>query len=339
VRFLNWLYDKWVTFAYTNWLRPRARQGARLLRNGTRSHGRIVGIRVRTTGDSDSHTTRYEFAVDVTPAAGGPFRAGIRQRLQHGDRVRLGQQVPVRHDEKRRRAIIDWAEMLRGWGLDSADVHEMGWKPLGKPPEEGIDDNTLPKLKGERADARIVSVTRMEGLFGTSQNFHIELDAGGRQLLAKREYVPIYARHLLEPDLPLPVAIHGDRVHVDWPAAAEARPGSTAPPADVAATPEEPVQAVTTTATDAPSVEEAVAAAPVDDAIEGVSFDTWVAVEAGLVKDRIAPANYDEYARRHGVPAGRWRHIQAAWHERTLADWTVGARFGEAYAAELKRKR
>ena len=34
-----------------------------------------------------------------------------------------------------------------------------------------------------------------------------------------------------------------------------------------------------------------------------------------------------------------WRHIQAAWHQRTLTDWTVGARFGEAYEAELKRKR
>jgi hypothetical protein len=338
VRFLNWLYDKWVTFAYTNWLRPRARQGARLLKNGTRSRGRIVGIRVRTTGDSDAHTTRYEFAVDVTPSPGSPFRAGIRQHLQHGDRVRLGQEVPVRHDEKRRRAIIDWPELLRGWRLESADVHEMGWKPLGKPPQEGIDDNTLPKLKGERADARIVSVTRVETVFGPSQSFRIELDAGGRHLLAKREYVPIYARHLLEPELPLPVAINGDRVHVDWPKAAEARPGSTAPPAQVAAAPETPVQAVTATP-DAPSIEEAVAAAPVADAIEGVTFDTWVVVEAGLVKDRIAPANYDEYARRHGVPAGRWRHVHAAWHQRTLADWTVGARFGEAYEAELKRKR
>src|SRR5215217_7998091 len=175
MRFLNWLYDKWVTFAYTNWLRPRARQGARLLKNGTRSRGRIVGIRVRTTGDSDSSTTRYEFAVDVTPTAGETFRAGIRQHLQHGDRARLGQDVLVRHDDKHRRAIIDWPETLRQWGLDSADVHEMGWKPLGKPPGDGVDDTTLPKLKGERTNARIIDVARVESVFGTSQNFHIDL--------------------------------------------------------------------------------------------------------------------------------------------------------------------
>ena len=336
MRLLNWLYDKYVTFTYTNWLRPTARRGARLLRKGTQSRGRITGIRVRYSGDSTSGSTRYEFALDVTPSAGERFTVGIRQRLQHGDRVRLGMEVPVRHDDRHRAAIIDWAEMLRRWGLDSADVHEMGWKPLRNPPADGVDDTSLPKLKGERTTAEVVDVSRFETVFGLSENFDIVLRSGGRDVLARREYVPIYARHLLEPGLTLPVAIDGDRARVDWPAAVEQRPGSASPPAAVAAKPEEPVTAVTTAP--AVPVPDAIAAGPVDDAIDGVSFDTWVAVEAGIVKERIPPERYDEYAQRHGVPPGRWAAAAAAWHGRTMTDWTVGARFGEAYEAALKKK-
>ena len=336
MRFLNWLYDKYVTVTYTNWLRPWGRWGARLLKNGTRSRGRIVGIRVRYSGNAEASTTRYEFAVDVTPAAGEGFRAGIRQSLQHGDRVRLGQEVLVRHNDKGR-AIIDWPEMLRQWGLDSADVHEMGWKPLRKAPADGIDDKSLPEPKGERADGTVVSATRVEWAIGPLDNWDIVLRAGAREVLAKREYVPIYARHLLEPGLTLPIAIDGDRARVDWPAAVEAQPGSAAPPAAAAARPEPPTSPTATT-TPAVPVEQAVAAAPVEDGAGGISFDTWVAVEAGLVRDRVPPGDYDEYAQRLGVPPGQWASAQAAWQSRMMSDWTIGARYGEAYEAALKGK-
>src|SRR5829696_1693530 len=153
MRLLNWLYDQYVTFTYTSWLRPNARRGERLLKRGTQSRGRITGIRVRYSGDSTSGSTRYDFAVDVTPSVGERFKAGMRQHLQRGDRVRLGMEVPVRHDERGRRAIIDWPALLRQWGLEAADVHEMGWKPLRKPPADGIDDPTLGKLKGKRTTA------------------------------------------------------------------------------------------------------------------------------------------------------------------------------------------
>jgi hypothetical protein len=337
MRLLNWLYDKYVTFTYTAWLRPTARRGERLLGNGTQSRGRITGIRVRYSGDADSGTTRYEFAVDVTPSAGERFKAGIRQRLQHGDRVRLGMEVPVRHDDRHRAAIIDWPEMLRRWGLDSADVHEMGWKPLRKPPADGIDDPTLGKLKGERTAATLVDASRTQTVFGPAENWDLVLEADGRQLVKKRDNVPIYARHLIEPGTTLPVAVDGDKIRVDWPAAVEAQPGSSAPPAAAAERHDEPSPAVTTTTT-APSPEAAIAAAPVDDAVDGVSFDTWVAVEAGIVRDRIAPDGYDEYAQRHGVPPGAWSSAQAAWQARMTSDWTIGARFGEAYQAALKRQ-
>ena len=37
-------------------------------------------------------------------------------------------------------------------------------------------------------------------------------------------------------------------------------------------------------------------------------LETWAAVEAGLIHDRVAPGDYDAYAtERFGVPAGRWK--------------------------------
>jgi hypothetical protein len=213
----------------------------------------------------------------------------------------------------------------------------MGWKPLRKPPGDGIDDRTLGKLKGERTMATLVDAARTQTVFGLAENWDLVLDAGGRQFVKKRDNVPIYARHLIAPGVTLPVAVDGDKVKVDWPAAVEAQPGSAEPPAPAAARVEVPVETVQ--ATPSASPEAAIAAAPVADAVDGVSFETWVAVEAGIVRERIAPAGYDEYAQRLGVPAGRWAAAQSGWQARMASDWTVGARFGEAYEAALKGKR
>lgn len=336
LRFVNWVYDKWLSLTMLDWARWNARRGRKLLRDGQQSRGRIVGIRVRHSGDAESSTTRYEWAVDVTPSAGESYRAGIRQQLQHADRARLGMEVRVRHDGKRR-TIIDWPAMLDSWGLGSVDVHEMGWKALRKPPDEGIDDKTLRKPKGDRAQATLVEATRFELLGMETENWNLTLDVGGRRLVAKRDAVPIYARHLLEPGIALPVSVDGDRVRIDWPAAVEAKPGSDAPPAPAAERREEPVQAMT--AESGLSVTDAIAAAPVQEAAGEVSFDTWVTVEAGLVRDRVAPADYDAYAQSHGVAPGAWAEARATWHSRMMSDWTIGARYGEAYEAALKRKR
>jgi len=337
MRFLNWLYDKWTEFTLFTWLRWNPRRAARLLRKGTPSRGVITGIRVSYTGGQNSSTTRYEWAVEVMPSAGERFKAGIRQNIQHADRMRLGMEVPVRHDDGHSRAIIDVPELLRRWGVEGADVHEMTWKRLRKPPRDGIEDKTLGKLKGERRTATLVDANRVHLAIGLTDNWDLVLEADGRQWVKKRDPVPIYARHLLEPGIALPVAINGEKVEVDWPAAVEAKPGSTSPPAAAAAVREEPAEAMT--ATPAVPVEQAVAAAPVEDSAGGIGFDTWVAVEAGLVRDRVAPADYDEYAQRHGVPPGQWAGAQAAWQSRMVSDWTIGARFGEAYEAALKKKR
>ena len=333
---LNRIYYKWASLTSLEWTRWNARRARRLLNEGRQGRGRIVGIRVRHGGNSDASDTKYEWAVDVTPSAGESYRAGFRQHLQHADRARLNMEVPVRHDD-RRRTIIDWPAMLKTWGLDSADVHEMGWKQLRSTPDEGIDDKTIRTVKGERTHATLVDVDRYE-LFGmTTDNFNLVLRAGGRDLLAKREYVPVYARHLVEPGTELPVGIDGDKVRVDWTAAATGQPGSALPPAAAAIKREQPVEAMT--AAPAQTPQEAIAAAPLDDAIDGVGFDTWVEVSAGLVRDRVPPASHDAYAQEHGVPAGAWAGAEAAWQARMMSDWTIGARYGEAYAAALKSKR
>jgi hypothetical protein len=54
------------------------------------------------------------------------------------------------------------------------------------------------------------------------------------------------------------------------------------------------------------------------------------------VRDRVAPADHDAYAQRHGVPAGGWSDAQRAWQGRMMRDPRVGARFGSAYQAALK---
>ena len=70
--------------------------------------------------------------------------------------------------------------------------------------------------------------------------------------------------------------------------------------------------------------------------IEGVDFDKWVQVSAGLARDRVAPAGYDVYAVSKGVAAGRWEAIDAAWKQRMMADWKLGVKYGEAYEAAMK---
>ncbi len=75
---------------------------------------------------------------------------------------------------------------------------------------------------------------------------------------------------------------------------------------------------------------------PVLAPIEGVGFDTWVAVQAAVVRERVAPRDHDALAQRHGVPPGRWADVQAAWMARMKGNPGLAQRFGEAYQSALK---
>lgn len=70
--------------------------------------------------------------------------------------------------------------------------------------------------------------------------------------------------------------------------------------------------------------------------IEGVDFDTWVSVQAHLVRERVPRSRYDEVAVGHGVPAGRWAAVESAWRSRMAGNPGLAQRFGEAYQAALK---
>ncbi len=90
---------------------------------------------------------------------------------------------------------------------------------------------------------------------------------------------------------------------------------------------------------DETSVREAVDAAADGGTIHGgIDLATYVAVEVGLQKDRVKPAEHDGYAATKGVPMGTWAAASAAWQAAIRSDWRVGAAFGEAFEAERKRR-
>jgi hypothetical protein len=71
--------------------------------------------------------------------------------------------------------------------------------------------------------------------------------------------------------------------------------------------------------------------------IEGVSFDTWVEVQAAVVREKAKRGDIDALAQRHGVPAGRWGAIERAWRDRLPGNPGLAQRFGTEYKRALKR--
>ncbi|MSO42066.1 MAG: hypothetical protein EXQ70_09290 [Solirubrobacterales bacterium] len=301
-------------------------QALRLLEDGEEGTARVVGIRVRTK-DTGSVLPIYEYALEVTPPAGSPFRAACRQQLAHEDWVRLGMEVPVRFEKEA--VAIDGLALTEAWGLEQAENHEYRWKQLSDVPEEGIEDTLVRKPKGTEVRATLLSAERQGTVLGETENFNLRLrvdPAEGDPYEAEvaRDDVPGYARHLLEPGTSLPAVARKGRsakVAIDWQAAALAEPGVGVPPVAAVARKEQPAPAG---AAAAPSGSAEPDLAPV----EGVEFDTWVAVEVGLQNDRVPPADYDAHAQGYGVPAGGWERAQAAWQAKQASDWRVGAGSG-----------
>lgn len=71
--------------------------------------------------------------------------------------------------------------------------------------------------------------------------------------------------------------------------------------------------------------------------IQGVAFDTWVAVQAAVVRERVPMRDHDALAQRHGVPAGCWPAVQSAWQARMKGNPGLAQRFGEAYQSAVRR--
>lgn len=321
-------------------LHRNAIKGERLLRDGARAQAQIVGIRV-IRGDADS-PDEHEYALVFAGDAGAQVRSGCRQPLgELRPTVRLGMEVPVRHDGGR--VIIDTPAMGatadEGWG----------WKGLGDPPLDGIEDYRFEREKEHRkGTAAIVTILGAQRtmILGIAME---NVDLGVRVALVdgtppyettiKRELIPFYALHLAEPGTDVPGVVRNgkpDKVKIDWGAAAVAVPGVGAPPAPGVA--KEP-EAETVAGTEEPQDWSAAGLAADElGEVEGVSFPTWVEVEAGLVRDRVKPVEHDTYAQRLGVPAGTWGAAQRGWQQRMMRDPRVGARFGSEYQAAVKRR-
>ncbi len=86
---------------------------------------------------------------------------------------------------------------------------------------------------------------------------------------------------------------------------------------------------------------EATPTLPADDPalqpIEGVGFDTWIAVQAAAVRQKVPRSGCDALAQAHGVPAGTWDAVNAAWTKRLQRTPSLAMRYGQAYRAALNQ--
>lgn len=327
------------------------RRGRRVLRGGEDGRATITGIRVSRT-EGDETEPAYTYALTVRPAGGGEtFACGVRQRLTpHRERGHVGAEVPVRI--RGRKVVIDWETVV---GNARADVHVHGWK-MDAPPSPGVEDR---RRRGERkriagaraAQAVVLSAEQAESLLGPLLNVDLDVelrfadDGSVEQRRLERVDIPSYVRALVTPGLVLPAGVDRDgrRVTIDWEAVACALAAGTASRVDPGSLP-----AVAQLPRTAPVIDRAAAAATAfvsglagagtaDPAAPEISLDQYVAISVGLERDRVAPADHDAYAARHGIPAGTWAAVHAGWQRRIMSDWQVGAAYGEAYAAARKR--
>ena len=162
----------------------------------------------------------------------------------------------------------------------------------------------------------------------------------------KRELVPFYAQHLVAEGTVLPGTSRPgrtDKVRVDWPAAAMATPGNgVAPALERAAEDTTALTSAAAASTTVTSDDWTPAGLAADGDLGehgGITFDQWVAVSAGIVRDRVKPADADAYAARHGVASGGWRDAEAAWTSAMMSDPRIGARYGAAFEQARKRRR
>jgi hypothetical protein len=200
-----------------------ARFGTKLIRTGVEATARIDGIKT-THSESTSSQWVYILAVTVRPGAADEFRAGFQQEFPGPrERLHLGSVVPVRHDEARKRVVVEWPALRNQWGSPTSFDTPDGWRPVAQVPRDGIDDWSQKPPKGERHDATIVAVS-FAGLFGGTDarpSLVLQLP-DGRQVSRDRIDVPDYAFYLCAVGNVLPVGVNGDKVEFDWAAAADA---------------------------------------------------------------------------------------------------------------------
>jgi len=307
----------------------------KVLADGTATTGVLEGILIKYTHDDDSRKPIFHFRV-VT--LGGVL--GIRQQMGDSERVRLGMQVVVR--QLRDSAVIDWPATLAAIGVSASHNFER-WKMMKDPPAPGIVDEEQSMQsaakKGSPASLVVQSIGERSVMFGlgSSIDFDAVVQLPGDEAYAvqvKNVEVPFYAGHLAVVGAQLPCWVNDrrqDKVTIDWPTAANRQPGVAAATAPLRAE-----RAATQAASVGGEVDVRgqVDSAGVGELIGGVSLDLLATIEVGLINERVAPADYDAYAQRHGVAAGTWAATSAAWQAKMRSDWRLGAKYGELFEAK-----
>jgi hypothetical protein len=70
----------------------------------------------------------------------------------------------------------------------------------------------------------------------------------------------------------------------------------------------------------------------------GVTFEQWVAVSAGIIRGEGAQGDADAYAQIHGVPAGAWTEGARQWRRRQVGHPMMAEKYGRALARAQKHE-
>jgi hypothetical protein len=323
-----------------------------ILRDGASLPGLLVGIKV-TLPDGDSATERHEFAVE----AGGRL-FGIRQNLSPIEEVRLGMPLTVR---------IQGSDAIIEWG----DVDLSGWKSVA-PPERGITDRRdssdnptgldAARRKGESVTAEFLAFPPRKALFGAIQvtDAHcrvITASGAASETKISRFEPPFYATHLITVGTRVPAwnlrGFLGERLVIDWPAAAEATPGIGVPAAADVSTrftggrqgmmsaagdgdtddtqdseiPEIPEFAQSILTRFGVSLEGGSGETEIADP---VSWEQFVQIEHDIAWIPVKKRDIEAHAVSLGIPAGEWPAAQRRWQERMSDDLSLAQKYGQA---------
>ncbi len=333
----------------------------RVLLEGTRTAGTLVGIQVGVTSEEES--SRFsDYAVE---AGGTTF--GIRQDLAPDDEIRLG--MPVTLVVHGNAAVVEWG-----------DSGTYRWKMLKTPPARGIvddlDDNDNRGAMNRIRRGTAATVTLLEfsvravalGL-GQAVDARVRAVADGGEpyeaTIKKIQGVPGYAAHLPVVGATLPAWVRsgllGESLVVDWATAANADPGIGRAPAPMpgnrgglrgdlgggargTAAPGGSVPA-------REAAEPAVPAVPVfarkmmdrfgaaqgpagsgaaeGDGEDAVSWQTFLDVQHQIDWGPLKKKEVEAYAVSRGVPAGEWPEAQRRWQLRMGSDPALMAEYGQ----------
>jgi hypothetical protein len=75
---------------------------------------------------------------------------------------------------------------------------------------------------------------------------------------------------------------------------------------------------------------------PAGEPVEGVGFEAWVEVKAGLSRDSVPEDGQRAYAEEHGVPAGRWDVVNSTWEQRVQWNQLASTLYAKAMADASK---